>query len=362
MSEPAIKYKRIRGWGSRRRGFLFRAARCSVWLGPDHLLSVDRSWINESYKRFYFRDIQSITIEQTRTALVWNYVFGSVAVFVGLVFYAFAESAGDGGAGWLVTGGIIAGACLFCMVVGMLRGPSCICRLRTAVQTEELPSLGRTRAARRALFRIKPLIEEAQGALTEGQLASRITETAGETAPMRPYQAPPSAPMIEPAQAQRPASGNFHVALYATLIVDALTGFITHLHPGWRLYFLVSTALLLAWTGLGIMATVKQRGTALPAGLKGLTAATFAWSLLVFVVLLIFTTIGRVRYSILHYGRMPAWIDFYGVPGFRSFSMVSDGVELGLGVAGLIMALMFIQARRRAAAVAEEFAPEEAPR
>ena len=63
MSEPPFKYRRLPGRGRRKQGLVFlAAAHSSLWLGPDHLLSVDRIWMNEEYKRFYFRDVQAITV------------------------------------------------------------------------------------------------------------------------------------------------------------------------------------------------------------------------------------------------------------------------------------------------------------
>ena len=47
-------------------------SRSSLWLGRDHLLCVDSSGYTETYKRFYFRDIQAVTIVATKRRTVFN--------------------------------------------------------------------------------------------------------------------------------------------------------------------------------------------------------------------------------------------------------------------------------------------------
>ena len=55
------EYKRIGGRGSRRRQFFTRN---TLWLGADHLLQGEHTGYTEEYKRFYFRDIQGITVKR----------------------------------------------------------------------------------------------------------------------------------------------------------------------------------------------------------------------------------------------------------------------------------------------------------
>jgi hypothetical protein len=74
------------------------------------------------------------------------------------------------------------------LLLNNLLGPTCTCHLRTAVQTEELPSLSRVRRVRRVLNRIRPLIVAAQGQLTSEEVSARMRElsqslTQGQAAP-----------------------------------------------------------------------------------------------------------------------------------------------------------------------------------
>src|SRR6185503_15449364 len=47
-----------------------------VYQGPDHLLQVVSTGYSEIYKRFYFRDIQAISIHKTHWGKIWNGIWG----------------------------------------------------------------------------------------------------------------------------------------------------------------------------------------------------------------------------------------------------------------------------------------------
>lgn len=147
----AHPYKRLPGRSRR----LFNAA--TLWESEDHLLLVQSQVITENYRRFFFRDIQAIAICQTKAGPVISFVFGLLAVASGVA----ALFTGGSGA---IALSIVAGVFLLLTVINILRGPTCRCLLRTAVQAQELSSLHRLRTARRVLRRIQPKIQSAQQA------------------------------------------------------------------------------------------------------------------------------------------------------------------------------------------------------
>lgn len=155
-----IKYKRLtraRARGIFSVGFMSRS---SLWLGPDHLLCVDFNGYAENYKRFYFSDIQALTVRETRRRTIWNVILLIPLIFslVGLFASLFPFSTG-GVIGWSIAATIF----FIPAVVNNFLGTACACQLRTAVQTEELPSLSRVRKTRAVLAKIRPLITAAQG-------------------------------------------------------------------------------------------------------------------------------------------------------------------------------------------------------
>jgi hypothetical protein len=127
-----------------------------LYQGPDHLLLVASFGFTESYKRFFYRDIQAITLEMTPMGKVWTGIWGFFVVMFGMVT---ALAAG----GAAIAFGIVAGVFLTLLIANLALGPTCKCHIRTAVQTEHLSNFRRLRGARKVLGRIETLIQEAQG-------------------------------------------------------------------------------------------------------------------------------------------------------------------------------------------------------
>jgi hypothetical protein len=159
MSE--IRYQRLTRAHARSVFAVAVRTRTSLWLGEDHLLCVDTNGYTESYKRFYFRDIQAVTIRESARRNIYNaiLVLPVVICFVGLVITGLEGKN---------IAGIIAWSVFFALfgiplVVNNVRGATCACQLRTAVQIEDLPSLSRVRQTRKILNKIRPRLAAAQG-------------------------------------------------------------------------------------------------------------------------------------------------------------------------------------------------------
>lgn len=169
------KYKRLtRERGSGLFGNL-SLARSSLWLGEDHLLFVERTGYSENYKRFFFRDIQALTIRRTKTRLWANFILAILLVLSGLIVWAASDEWGE--SGLLITAGIAFVLFGIPLLLNNLFGPTCACEIRTAVQKESLPSLCRVSKTRKVMNRIRPLIAAAQGQLTGEEVAARMRES-----------------------------------------------------------------------------------------------------------------------------------------------------------------------------------------
>lgn len=188
---------------ARSRAGVMIAGRSSLWLGADHLLCVDSTGHTEIYKRFYFRDIQTIVARQTQRRLWWNVTLGALLALPLLLLLV--GSPGLDPARWDrgdIALGIVMGAFALLLamliVVNTLRGPGCVCYLRTAVQTEELPSLCRLGRLRRVLDRIRPLIAAAQGELAAAEIPARMRELSGASTQTLVVDDPNAPPRILP--------------------------------------------------------------------------------------------------------------------------------------------------------------------
>jgi hypothetical protein len=154
VSDEPIRYQRLPGG----RNSVFH--RVHLWLGPDHLLYVSSTPIGERYKRFYFADIQCFTMRRTSRWL-WMAILWSLLVALLLLPVTMTE--GGEPLRWSFAG--VAAVFLGLLIAHLAFGPTCSVWVRTAVQTERLPSLGRVRTARRVLDQLHPLIESAQSSL-----------------------------------------------------------------------------------------------------------------------------------------------------------------------------------------------------
>lgn len=135
-----------------------------LWLGDDHVLLVTSSGYSEEYRRFYFSDIQALTIQKTNGFAVVNWILGGSAIFFAALIFTVPL------AGAIVLG-TFAGICALAVAVHSVLGPTCAVQVRTAIAAHPLEPLGRLRQCQKAFARLVPLIQQAQGELTPEQLA-----------------------------------------------------------------------------------------------------------------------------------------------------------------------------------------------
>jgi hypothetical protein len=147
---------------------LFRGRRIQLWRGADHLLLVETDGYREFYKRFHYQDIQALVVRKTNDGLIMNVALLILAGFFGI----FAVAASDPGLRIFLL--VLAGIFGLFALANTLSGPTTRCSIRTAVQTEELPSLSRLRLARKVFGRLQPLIVVAQGEM------NNATDVTGE--------------------------------------------------------------------------------------------------------------------------------------------------------------------------------------
>jgi hypothetical protein len=129
--------------------------RTKLYLGTDHLLLVEQLILLERYKRFYFRDIQAITAAPSGRWIVFGTIWGFLALVAALFLMVHHPLAVSAGAFFTTLFG-----CAF--VHNLILGPTCVVRLRTAVQTHRLAPLERIRNFHQRMATIEPLIREAQ--------------------------------------------------------------------------------------------------------------------------------------------------------------------------------------------------------
>ena len=166
---PSNPYKRLT-WRSRRPSrFAIGAPRSSLLVGEDHLLKVESTIFSESYKRFFFRDIQSVMIKTNRRRMVWNVVLAGLL----LLEVVLGTNTGDT---WSITMMVMASITVLLLIINNVLGTTCDVHIQTAVQTEDLTPLSRVRRATHALDKLRPLIIQAQGQITPEETVLRLRE------------------------------------------------------------------------------------------------------------------------------------------------------------------------------------------
>ncbi len=243
-----------------------------LFAGPDHLLLLASTCFSETYKRFYYRDIQAVVTRRTRRGAAWNAVLG---VFAGICLLV-AATRGPGGE--------FAAACwwscslpfLLLMLVNALRGPTCAVHLRTAVHLVELPTLGRLRAARKAVALLKPRIAEAQGVLAPEGLPLAGAPGPHDAVPRATPPLPSAAPSARDA-------GRAHEFLFYALLVDGILSIVAfQVRSLWAT--LIQLPVFIGLTGILIAAMIRQRQREVPPGLRKALWATVAyWSVSIVV-------------------------------------------------------------------------------
>jgi hypothetical protein len=208
METKPPTYTRLPG----RAGFFVLHRAC---LAEDHLLVVQTTFYLERYRRLYFRDLEGFTVERTDRAFFWGAISFLAAFFGWLI--AWGQWPGFDlvdRAGWSIFWGLIATAWTVAFGWNAALGQGCTCRVRTAVQTVELPSLNRLRRAMGARQILLEHVNAAQGTVAQADTADIAQDTqtaAGGTFPTgeasmspadRPGRPPALAGVLQPAAVQ----------------------------------------------------------------------------------------------------------------------------------------------------------------
>jgi hypothetical protein len=241
------QYRRLPG----RSGVFVRD---SLWMGADHLLSVRRNPFSESYRRYYFADIQAIVI--TELPNVWAPYGYGVSMFL------IAASAALEYVRHPVWAALCAVASLVAFLVSW-RSADCACYLQTSVSTELLPSLRRREDAAKAVAFLKVEVER-----TQGSVSTELLE------------APPSNARAVRAAAAKPAlrhcSGRAHWVAFGLMLVRGAIGFVSlkgAVSLPWSIASgVVGTIILLSL----VLAAIQQRHSDLALGVRRLVYVTLA--------------------------------------------------------------------------------------
>jgi len=168
--------------------------RHQLWMSEEYLLSREITLIQEDVRRYYYRDIQAIISTPTRTWITCSWLAGTLLV----ILAACGILAAVMGSPVAVALAAVSGAVPLAILLGnLILGPSCRTMLYTAATEATLHSLGRQRAADRAVALLLPFIEAAQRG---------VTPQGGAAAPSEAVENPASVWRAPDADGEHPAA------------------------------------------------------------------------------------------------------------------------------------------------------------
>lgn len=363
MARKQKEYTRLRGQ-SRTAFAVSGIARCSLWAGKDHMLYVANEGYTEEYRRFYYKDIQAILVRRTVAGPVGTAILSIFTACMLLwLLYGLSEGWHWGG---LLALGIVTLFFLIPLLVNILKGPTCATYIRTAVQTEQVHSLSRLRAAMKVVRWLRETIEEVQGRFSAEHVARMEEEVARleEEDARRKETARAAAQVRTGGRPLRPYRSKAHQVLFTILLADFCHNCLQFHITDPNLY-LVAATLAISITAATVVALIKQFRTTLWPGIKAITWVTLPY----LVVLNFVSNMSFLFYSFTNpVATRSSWQVYramYDVSPFDSelrmaiviIGMIGSG---GLGLTGLLMLNRFRQSQ--AAAVAqEEPATEQEP-
>jgi len=218
--------------------------RARLYMGKDHILSLLSTGYTESYKRFYFKDIQAVVAQKTSDGTMWGISFAVFTVAWILIALIIDEPVLSFVFGWIP-------ACVFLVLFlgNLISGPTCVSYIYTAVTKEKLRSLRRLRKAQSVMNTLRPFIDSAQGTLAGDALNEHVdVMTEKRTAGIK--QGIKSHKKIE---TPRYYDGRFHEILFYVLflfgLLDLMKFFLNHVaitFLGWILFLAVGILVIIS--------------------------------------------------------------------------------------------------------------------
>lgn len=247
-------------------------------LADDHLLLARRQLYIESYQRFFFADIQALTLRATAGRDLAAAILGGLVLLFAWAFWATDLT------GLKVFWGVLGLGALLTSLVNWLRGPSVKCHLTTELQTVELTSLNRRRRAERILGRLEAEVRQAQADLALPDERSPDVEdtAAGPVAPSAQPSKPAPRLSSKPPPLPSVYDGFWHWLLFALLLVDSAVTY-------WQIQTdaisadFVATALFLVELVVVFFAIHRQRSLVVARPVKNVTWTAMGFMLVLLV-------------------------------------------------------------------------------
>lgn len=348
MARKQKIYRRLPGsilTRSPRLGNRIYYVRPSLWLANDHILYVRCRRFSESYKRFYLKDIQAIVLSRTTTGRTANWIYGGVVGCVGALMLT-AMVLKWPVVTWFIMG-YFASSFALGLIINTLMGPTCVCRLHTEVQVEDLVSLGRLRTARKVINILKPLIEAAQGPLAPEVL---YAVTGEDELVQASAHALDEGSLTGRKREIRHENGWFHTALFGLFFLCSTSAAMELVYSR-GLKDLID---LILSTGLFVLiapALTRQTHSDLPYKLKAVTWTALAVTIPSFLLKYLYVAFVYLAWAADSSPSSRGPIVYDGDPMYTGYCITAALVDLLFAVVGLVLLHRFRAAYKKSQAM-----------
>jgi len=257
----------------------------TLWQGKDHLLLMYSNGMSEDYKRFYYKDILGIVVTKTRKAAATASIILGLFLLTAFFSWKIWVHNQEPASAFL---GVTAFVFLAFLLSLIIKGPSCECRIITAVQNENLKAVTLIRHAKKLMAILKPIILEAQGSMAPvdvGDAMVSLVEKQSALELSKPaYQSGQTLELIDNTKPRK----LFHLAMFSGLICY---GIMVGLSLTQRTMLLVSLAnifLFIAGLSSAGALTVQAKSQLIPSLKK------MAWAGLIFVLIAFVQSYGEM--------------------------------------------------------------------
>jgi hypothetical protein len=315
-----LAYRKLR---TSRNGF---GSSSRLYLGPDHILSVESDLFTEKYYRFYFTDIQAIIVQKTDRGAIWSILLGCLALLTTTCSIG-AIPPGE----WTPTPGyfILALAALTIMIVNLVKGPTCKTFFQTSVTVQKVGALHRQKKTEQILPEIRSQIRVVQGSLTREQI-ERETVMPEEEITTGPDQW--RADHSHEHEPSNRVAEAYHKFAFGMVLVNAGFNALWMFVQGLTVYVIGGLSAMAGFCGI-VAALIVQTGRNTTSTVRKLTWGVFASYLAVFFM----------SYSLgIYYSISSGMRQAAEGKGFDPFSFYTNLVEMGPeGKPGLYVLVVF---------------------
>ncbi len=162
----------------------------TIWQGPDHLLVIETAGgslhYSETYRRVDYKNIQTLGYART-SRHAWQIVVCLIIIALGA--WPLVEGIWQSDNSLIAMGGLLISPFLIFLVIELVKGPTAVCKIQTAVQVLRLKPIRRLKAAKKLVATVSELcrLHQMDIPVASGRAEAPLTEILGVDGIKEPF-------------------------------------------------------------------------------------------------------------------------------------------------------------------------------